>query len=144
MPNDRLLRTTLVSNAAISVAWGLTAAAGAPLLDAPLGIPAPVLVTVGLATVVAGALFAVFGRRESLRPAEGRLAAIGDAVFGLGLVLAAVFAPDFTTLGRWVVGMSGALVLDIALVEHLGVRRLTAGATRRPGRSRAEARPART
>ena len=46
--DDRLLRTTLSANAVLSGATGVGLASLAGVLDDPLGIPAPVLVLVGV------------------------------------------------------------------------------------------------
>ena len=127
--HDHLLRTTLRANAAISATWGTVAVLGAGVLADPLGVPAAASVAVGLVAIVAAGLFHTFAGREVLAPAEGWLATVGDALFGGTLVAAALLAPDVTTLGRWVVGISGAAVLDLAVLEFVGTRRLAPSPT---------------
>lgn len=122
--DDRLLRTTLTVNAGISAVWGLAAATGAGVLAEPLGLPAPAMIVAGVVTLVAAGLFWRFRSRDRLRPVEGWVATIGDLVFGTALVVAAVATPDVTGLGRWVVAISGLAVLDLAVIEWVGVRRL--------------------
>lgn len=122
--NDTLLRNTLQTNAAISLTWGVVAIAGAAALAEPLGVPRAAMLLFGAIAVVAALLFGTFGRRRTLRAAEGWLATAGDAVFGGTLVVAALAAPDMTMLGRWVVAISGVAVLDLALLEFVGTRQL--------------------
>lgn len=127
MTPDRLLRTALTVNVALSAPWGLVAVFGAPLLAEPLGVPVAGTQVVGAVAVLAAALFWHFRSRPSLRPAEGWIAAVGDGIFGLALLVVALAAPEVTTIGRWVVGLSGVLVLDLAVAEFVGVRRLARG-----------------
>lgn len=129
--DDTLLRRTLRANAAISLPWGVVAALGAGLLAEPLGTPVAPTVAMGVVAIGAALLFGSFARREHLRPFEGWLAAVGDLTFGAVLVVAAVAHPDLTTLGRWLVGLSGAAVVDLGLVETVGTRRLLGTVRRR-------------
>lgn len=125
MTDDHLLRTTLTINCWISTAWGLAATAGAGVLAGRLGLPTVAIATAGLVTLAAAALFWRFRSRDDLRALDGWVATLGDAVFGIGLLVVAVVAPEVTELGRWVVGVSGLAVLDLAVVEWIGLRRLT-------------------
>lgn len=122
--SDRLLRTILRTNAAISLPWGIVVALGAGLLTEPLGVPVVPTVGMGVIAIAAGLLFATFARRDRLRTAEGWLATAGDLAFGTVLVVVAVSDPGLTTLGRWLVGISGAAVIDLGLLEAVGTRRL--------------------
>lgn len=139
-PADHLLRTTLAANAEISAAWGLIALVGGPALAGPLGIPAAASMAVGAVSLVAAGLFWRFRSRSTLRPAEGWVAAVGDLLFGAGLVIAAVAVPEMTTLGRWLVAISGVAVVDLGVLEVMGTRRLAtpaAGTTGSAARSSA-------
>lgn len=127
MTDDRLLRTTLTANAAISGPWGAVALAGAPVLAEPLGVPMTGSMAVGAVALLAAVMFWRFRSRPVLRPAEGWLATLGDAVFGVALLAVALTLPEITTIGRWVVAGSGLAVLDLAALELAGVRRLTRG-----------------
>lgn len=132
-PDDRLLRRVFSANAAISLPWGLAVALGAPWLADPLGLPLVPTIAAGVIAVVAAVLFRRFGTRAVLRPGEGWFAAGADAAFGLGLVAVALALPEVTTLGRWLVGLSGVAVVDLAVLEAAATRRLTSGARTSPG-----------
>lgn len=121
---ERLLRAVLTVNAEASLIWGVSATLGATALAEPLGVPAPASVAVGMVAAVASVLFWRFRSRDELRVSEAWVAVLGDAVFGGGLVLAAFLAPEMTMLGRWVVAVSGLFVVDMAVLELFGVRRL--------------------
>lgn len=132
-PADRLLRRTLAANALVSATWGLAVAVGAPWIAPLVGVPTAATVAVGTATVGVAVLFHAFSRRPVLRRGEGLLAAVGDTVFGAALVVLALTLPDATDVGRWLVGLSGAVVLDLAALEIVGLRRLSARRAARGG-----------
>jgi hypothetical protein len=119
---DNLLRTVLKLDAVATGAMGALIAAGAGVLDGPLGTSAPVLVGVGVFLVAfAAVVWVVATRPEISRPAvwtvialnlvwvvESVVFATGDALTGVGTVL--------------VVAQAAATVL-FADLEFVGLRR---------------------
>lgn len=121
--DDRLLRTTLTVNAVFSGLAGAGTAVLAGVLSEPLGIPAPILVGVGIALLPYAALLWRFRSREVLRPVEAWIAIASDTAWVLAsaVVLSlAVVSP----LGSWVIGIVALGVADFAVLQYLGVRRL--------------------
>lgn len=125
MRHDRLLRTTLTVNAAVSGVAGVATAALSGVLADPLGIPQPVLLAVGLALLPFVALLWRFGNAEDLGPRHARVAITGDIAWVLASVVVLAASPSgLTTLGHWVIGIVALGVADFAVLEWVGVRRL--------------------
>lgn len=131
--DDRLLRTTMTVNALLSGATGAGIAALAGVLDAPLGIPAPILVGVGLALLPwSAALWWARSRDEILRR-DARTAIAGDVAWVLASAIVLAASPaGLTTAGHWAVGIVAAGVADAALLQALGLRRMTRRVSRIP------------
>lgn len=120
----RWLRATLTLNAIVTAAWAVAVIAWSGTLEASLSIPAAACVAVGLVSLVAAVAFAWFRARPEPRAEHGSLAGVGDVLFGLALLIAAVAAPDVSTTGRWLIGLSGLVVLDVGVVELWLTRRM--------------------
>lgn len=125
--SDRLLRTTLTVNAALTAITGALTAGLSALAAEPLGIPAGLLQVIGLSLLPYAAMLWVFSTHEPLRPREARLATAGDAVYVLGSFVAIAVAPDLTTWGRIVVAAVALVVADLAVLQWVGIRRMLGG-----------------
>lgn len=113
-----LLRLDALSTAAI----GLTAAIGARALDEPLGIPAGVLLGLGLA-LLGWAALAAYGSLGAVRVGVGRVIGLGNAAWVAGSLLAAVLVHELTTLGTSVVVAQAVAVAALAALQLVTVRR---------------------
>lgn len=129
MRHDRLLRTTLTVNAAFSGLAGLATAALSGVLSGPLGIPRGVLVVVGLCLVPYAVMLRRFATDARLRTGQAWVAIVADLAWVLASVVVLALSPaGLTAPGHWVVGLVALGVGDFAVLQWLGVRRLTAGA----------------
>jgi hypothetical protein len=126
---DRFLRGSLNLDAAASGGLGVLLAAGGAVLDGPLGIPASVLVPVGVFLVAYAAGLWFLGSRPLVsRPAVGVVAA-GNLVWVAASVAVAVagwWSP--TTLGTVVVLAQAAAVALFAGLQLSGLRRARSAA----------------
>jgi hypothetical protein len=126
---DRPLRLSLDLDAVASGGLGVILAAAGALLDGPLGIPASVLVPVGLFLVVyAAGLWFLASRPQVRRPAVGVVVA-GNLLWVAASVAAAAagwWSP--TTLGTVVVLAQAAAVLLFAGLQLSGLRRASSAA----------------
>jgi hypothetical protein len=126
---DRLLRQSLVLDAAASGGLGVLLAAGGALLDGPLGIPASVLVPVGgFLVAYAAALWLLGSRAVVSRPAVEVVVA-GNLLWVAASVAAAAagwWSP--TTLGTVVVLAQAAAVVGFAALQVSGLRRARSAA----------------
>ena len=126
--NDHLLRTTLTANAVVSGLAGVGMAALAGLLSDPLGIPVPALVAVGLGLLPWATMLWWARSRDVLLRRDARTAIGGDVAWVLASVVVISLSPgELTTAGQWVVGLMALGVADFALLQALGLRRLTSG-----------------
>jgi hypothetical protein len=121
---DRLLRRSLYLDAAASGALAVLLAAGGALLDGPLGIPAGVLVPVGLFLVAYAAGLWFLGSRAVVSRAAVEVVVAGNLLWVAASVLAAAagwWSP--TTLGTAVVLAQAAAVVGFAGLQVSGLRR---------------------
>jgi hypothetical protein len=126
--SDRLLRTTLTVNAILTAITGALAAGLSALAAGPLGIPSTLLQVVGLALLPYAVMLWVFSTREPLRPWEARLATAGDLAFVAGSFVAIAVVHGMTTWGRLVVAAVALVVADLAVLQWVGIRRLSGAA----------------
>ena len=138
--HDGLLRRALTLDALASGALGLLIAGAAPVLGGPLGVPAALLLPVGLFLVAFAAAVGLTGTREPVyRPAVW-------AIIGLNVLWAAESATlvaagwlPLTALGAALVLAQAGAVALLADLQVLGLRRA------RPAAGLAvQARPARS
>lgn len=126
--NDGLLRTTLTANAVLSGAAGLAAAALAGVLTEPLGIPAPLLVVVGLALVPWSTMLWWARSRTVLLRRDVVTAIAGDMAWVAGSAAVLALSPgNLTVAGHWVIGIMALGVADFAVLQAVGLRRMTTG-----------------
>jgi hypothetical protein len=121
---DRLLRRSLNLDAVASGGLGLLLAAAGSLLDEPLGIPASVLVPVGVFLVAyAAALWFVGSRPRVSRPAVW-VVVVGNLLWVAASVVAAIagwWSP--TPVGTAFVLAQAAAVALFAELQFTGLRR---------------------
>lgn len=124
---DHLLRRSLQANAAFSAISGLLLVAAAQPIGRLIGFELPALyVALGLGLMgFALALFAI-ARRPVLRPMEARWASLLDLGWVVGSVGLLVL-PDLaiTLEGRWLIALVADTVALFALLQWLGLQRLT-------------------
>ena len=119
-----LLRFALLLDGVATGANGVLYLAGAPLLDGWLGLPTGMLVGVGAALIVYGALVL----RLATRPAMPRAAVVAviaanvlwvvDSLLALALDW---FTP--TTAGQVLIAAQAVLVAGLAALQYVGLRR---------------------
>lgn len=122
--SDRLLRLVLRLDAAGSGACGLLAAAGAPVLDGPLGAPTALLVPVGLFLLAyAAGVWFVASRPRLSRPAVWAVIAFNLAWVLESVLLVAAGWFSLTGAGVTLVLAQAAAVAVLADLQFLGLRR---------------------
>ncbi|HEY2872931.1 MAG TPA: hypothetical protein VGJ56_13500 [Reyranella sp.] len=139
--SDRLLRRTLWGNAVFSVISGivLVAFAGpfaALATDEPLSVGSLELATVfellGLGVVAFGAIAGWAASRETLPRGWAQAVFVADVAWVAGsalvLLLPAPWSASWSTIGIAGIVVVALIVADIAVLEYLGLRRLSAPA----------------
>lgn len=135
--SDRLLRRTLWANAVFSVISGavLVAFAGpfaALATDAPLSVGGLELATVfellGLGVVAFGAIAGWAASRETLPRTWAQVIFVADVAWVAGSALVLLLPGSWSTLGIAGIVAVALIVADIAVLEYLGLRRLSAAA----------------
>lgn len=133
--SDRLLRRTLWGNAAFSVISGAVLAAFAgpfarAATDAPvsvLGLDLALLFELlGVGVVAFGALCAWIASRPELPQAWGRAIFAADIAWVAGSVLVLALPASWTTAGIAGIVVLALIVADLAILEYLGLRRMSA------------------
>jgi hypothetical protein len=133
--SDRLLRRTLWGNAIFSVTSGaVLVACAAPfaarathepvsLLGVDLAI---VFELLGLGVVAFGAVCGWAASRPSLPPGLARVIFAADIAWVAASLLVLMLPAAWTTVGVAGITVVALIVADIAVLEYLGLRRLTA------------------
>lgn len=122
-----LLTGSLWANAAFSATSGATLVLGRSGLGQWLGLPEAVVVVVGLGLVLFAATVALVARRRSRREVQAVIAADAAWVIGAAVVLAA-FPDVLSAVGAWALAGVSIVVLDLAIAQSLGLRRLARAA----------------
>lgn len=135
--SDRLLRRTLWTNAVFSVISGvvLVAFAGpfaALATEAPLSVGSLELATVflllGLGVVAFGAIAGWAASREILPRGWAQVIFAADVVWVAGSALVLLLPAAWSAIGIAGIVVVALIVADIAVLEYLGLRRLSAPA----------------
>ena len=133
--SDRLLRRTLWGNAAFSVISGATLAVFAgpfarAATDAPvsvLGLDLAILFELlGVGVVAFGALCAWIASRAELPQGLARFIFVADIAWVAGSVLVLALPASWTTAGIAGIVVLAAIVADLAILEYLGLRKMSA------------------
>ena len=119
-----LLRFALTLDGVATGANGVLYLAGAPLLDGWLGLPAGMLMAVGAALIVYGALVL----RLATRPVMPRTAVVAviaaNALWVVDSLIALAldwFTPS--TAGQVLIALQAVLVAGLATLQYVGLRR---------------------
>jgi hypothetical protein len=132
---DRLLRRTLWGNAVFSVISGAILVAFATPFAAlathvPLSVAGLDLATLfellGRGVVVFGAACAWAASRPSLPQGWARVILVADIAWVAGSALVLALPASWTTAGMAGIVVVALIVADLAILEYLGLRRLTA------------------
>lgn len=135
--SDRLLRRTLWGNAIFSVISGavLVAFAGpfaALATEAPLSVGgldlAIVFELLGAGVMVFGALAGWAASRETLPRGWARTIFVADVAWVAGSALVLLLPAPWSAIGIAGIVVVALIVADIAVLEYLGLRRLSAAA----------------
>ena len=133
--SDRLLRRTLWGNAVFSVISGAALVTFATpfarlATEAPLTVMgldlALVFELLGLGVVAFGAICAWAASRETLPRSWAQLIFAADIAWVVGSALMLVLPAAWTTAGIAGIAVVALIVADLAVLEYLGLRRLTA------------------
>jgi len=133
--SDRLLRRTLWGNAAFSVISGATLAIFAgpfarAATDAPvsvLGLDLAILFELlGVGVVAFGALCAWIASRPELPQGLARFIFAADIAWVAGSVLVLALPASWTTAGIAGIVVLALIVADLAILEYLGLRKISA------------------
>jgi len=133
--SDRLLRRTLWGNAVFSVISGAALVAFATpfarlATEAPLTVMgldlALVFELLGLGVVAFGAICAWAASRETLPRSWAQLIFAADIAWVVGSALVLMLPAAWTTAGIAGIAVVALIVADLAVLEYLGLRRLTA------------------
>ena len=135
--SDRLLRRTLWGNAVFSMISGavLVAFAGpfaALATEAPLALAGLELSIVfellGVGVVAFGAIAGWAASRETLPRGWARTIFVADVAWVAGSALVLLLPAPWSTIGIAGIVVVALIVADIAVLEYLGLRRLSAPA----------------
>ncbi len=133
--SDRLLRRTLWGNAAFSVVSGaMLAVLAGPFAraatDAPvsvLGLDLAILFELlGVGVVAFGALCAWIASRPELPQGLARFIFAADLAWVAGSVLVLALPASWTTAGIAGIVVLALIVADLAILEYLGLRKMSA------------------
>jgi len=133
--SDRLLRRTLWGNAVFSVISGAALVTFATpfarlATEAPLTVMgldlALVFELLGLGVVAFGAICAWAASRETLPRSWAQLIFAADIAWVVGSALVLMLPAAWTTAGIAGIAVVALIVADLAVLEYLGLRRLTA------------------
>ena len=135
--SDRLLRRTLWANAVFSVISGavLVAFAGpfaALATEAPLALAgldlSIVFELLGVGVVAFGVIAGWAASRETLPRAWAQVIFVADVAWVVGSALVLLLPASWSVIGIAGIVVVALIVADIAVLEYLGLRRLSAPA----------------
>ena len=133
--SDRLLRRTLWGNAVFSVISGAVLVAFATpfarlATETPVSLAglelAIVFELLGLGVVAFGAVCAWAASREALPRSWAQVIFVADIAWVAGSALVLLLPASWTTAGIAGIVVVALIVADIAVLEYLGLRRLSA------------------
>jgi hypothetical protein len=124
---QQLLRKALLANASFSTISGLVLIFAERWVVRLLGLPETIsLITLGISLLVFAAILVLFARKNPIKLLDARIAVILDAAWVIGSY-PLLFVGPFSTSGKWVVGIVAEVVMMVALMQWLGIRRIRKG-----------------
>jgi hypothetical protein len=128
MSNATLLTRTLTANAVFSALSGVVLAVfSVPLADW-LGIPTWIAIAVGVGLV--GFAASVYSIARNPKPALVKQVIASDIGWVVGAAVLIIGFPDaMSTEGLWTLGLVSLVVADFAVLQWLGLRRVTESAS---------------
>jgi hypothetical protein len=131
-----LLRRALFGNAAFSSIIAVVCILGARPIASWLGIASPVvLVVLGVSILIFVPYLLWVATRRPLNRSAARLILWLDVAWVVASPFIVLLNPfSLTEAGQWAVGVVSLIVLDFAVMEYVGLRRIERAATyRTPG-----------
>jgi hypothetical protein len=124
---QQLLRRTLLANASFSTISGLVLVFDERWVVRLLGLPETInLITLGIGLLVFAAVLVLFARKNPIKLLDAWIAVILDAAWVIGSY-PLLFVVPFSTSGTWIVGIVAEVVMVVALMQWLGIRRIRKG-----------------
>jgi hypothetical protein len=124
---QQLLRRALLANASFSTISGLVLVFAGRWVVRLLGLPETInLITLGIGLLVFAAVLVLFARTNPIKLLDAWIAVILDAAWVIGSY-PLLFVVPFSTSGKWVVGIVAEVVMVVALMQWLGIRRIRKG-----------------
>jgi hypothetical protein len=124
---QQLLRRALLANASFSMISGLVLVFAQRWVARLLGLPeATNLITLGIGLLVFAAILVLFARKKPLKRSDAWIAVILDLSWVVGSY-PLLFVVPFSVSGKWVVAIVAEVVMIFALVQWLGIRRISGG-----------------
>ncbi len=122
LADSNLLRRALQANGVFSALSGLLLIAASGRIAALIGIEQSLWLTGLILLFFAVGLFRNAGRAE-INQTEVRIAVALDVAWVIGTA-GLIFAGVFSATGNWVVALVGDIVLILAVLQFLGLRKL--------------------
>jgi len=120
---NSLLINALRANAAFSATTGTVLVVASVPASSWLGIETWVSIGLGLGLIGFAALLVVLARDP--HPALVRAVILADAAWVVGAVIVIAVFPDLmSTAGLWALGIVSVIVVDIAVAQYVGLRRV--------------------
>ena len=119
------LRKALMGNALFSTLSGLTILLAQGWVLRILGLPSSVnLLILGAGLIVFAVTLVINARKRKVKKSDAWIAVLMDVAWVLGSYIL-IFIVPFSTEGKWVVGVVAELVLVFAVLQFVGIRRIT-------------------
>ncbi|MDX1691569.1 MAG: hypothetical protein R3290_11150 [Acidimicrobiia bacterium] len=125
MVDDRLLRRSLAANAVFSLGAGLAGLVAASRLASLVGVPAVWIVAVAAGLIPFGLGVLRLARMDRVDPGAARAVVAADVAWIAGAAVIVALPGVLSPEGRVVVASLTAVVAVWAVLQAMGLRRLT-------------------
>jgi hypothetical protein len=123
--NARLLRKALIGNALFSTLSGVTILFAQGWVLRILGLSKDIsLAILGIGLLGFAVMLVINARSQQVRTSDAWIVVLLDLAWVLGSYVL-IFVAPFSAGGKWVVGAVAELVSVFALLQFLGIRRIT-------------------
>src|SRR6266481_9316894 len=124
---QQLLRMALMGNALFSTISGMALILAGQRVVRLLGLPKAVnLLTMGIGLLAFAVTLVIFARKNPIKVSDTWIAILLDLAWVIGSY-PLLFVVPFSTTGKWIVGIVAEVVLLLALMQWLGIRRIRKG-----------------